>query len=164
MRGPGDLLRTVHAKAPTSAEPHHHAGGPFSALGLRYRLASECPGVRRTEEVLSSASEQTLQAMVGELRAEIRRAIDPSKAVLELERIEDLADDLNFEQRLDLLPSFAEALANTPAYAAYMVADRGGRLFLVARAKEPKGGWWCRASIRASDWGAGSCLTQLCGS
>ena len=92
-------------------------------------------GVRRTEEVLSSASAQTLQAMVGQLRAEIGRAIDPSKAVLELERIEDLADDLNFEQRLDLLPLFAEALAVTPANSAYMVADRGGHLFLVARAK-----------------------------
>lgn len=97
-------------------------------------------GVRRTEQVLSSASEQTLRAMVGQLRAQIRGAIDPSKAVLELERIEDLADGLNFEQRLDLLPSFAKALAETPAYSAYMVADRGGHLFLVARAKEPKGG------------------------
>jgi len=96
-------------------------------------------GVRRTEQVLSSASEQTLQALVGELRAQLGLALDPAKAVLELERIEDLAGDRSFAQRLVLLPRFAEALAYTPAYAAYLVADRGGRFFLVARLRGRQG-------------------------
>ncbi len=111
----------------------------FLPLVLGTGLLVSALGVRRTEQVLSSASTQTLQALVGELRARIGRAIDPAKAVLELERIEDLADDRSFAQRLVLVPRFAEALANTPAYSAYLVADRGGGLFLVARASGPQG-------------------------
>ena len=113
--------------------------GLFLPLVCGTGLLVSALGVRRTEEVLSSASEQTLQALVGELRAQLGRALDPAKAVLELERIEDLADDRSFAQRLALLPRFAEALANTPSYAAYLVADRGGRFFLVARVRDGQG-------------------------
>lgn len=113
--------------------------GLFLPLVCGTGLLVSALGVRRTEEVLSSASTQTLQAMVGELRARIGNALDPGKALLELERINDLADDRSFEQRLAVLPTFAEALANTPTFASYLVADRNGSLFMVARAQGLKG-------------------------
>lgn len=96
-------------------------------------------GVRHTEAVISSASTQTLQALVGELRAQIGRAIDPATALLELRRMQELAEDRTLSQRLALLPDFADALAKAPTFAAYQMAGRQGDLFVVARAMGPRG-------------------------
>ncbi|WP_411867914.1 HD domain-containing phosphohydrolase [Vulcanococcus limneticus] len=96
-------------------------------------------GVQHTAQVISSASTQTLRALVGELRAQIGRAIDPATALLELRRMQELAEDRSLSQRLALLPSFADALAKSPTFTAYQVAGRRDDLFIVARAMGPRG-------------------------
>ncbi|MFN9129967.1 MAG: HD domain-containing phosphohydrolase [bacterium] len=96
-------------------------------------------GVQHTAQVISSASTQTLRALVGELRAQIGRAIDPATALLELRRMQELAEDRSLSQRLALLPSFADALARSPTFTAYQMAGRQDDLFIVARAMGPRG-------------------------
>jgi hypothetical protein len=117
-------------------------------------------GVRHTEAVISSASTQTLRALVGELRAQIGRAIDPATALLELRRMQELAEDRTLSQRLALLPDFADALAKAPPSrpTRWRVARvtcswwrgpwvPGARCSL---AFPPVRRWWCWPSNRAS--------------
>jgi len=96
-------------------------------------------GVRRTEEVLAMATEQSLETLAMDLRNRIRSALDPGLVTVELERLQDLAGGRSTAQRLALLPQLTLALSSSRTVAAFLVASPDGSLFVVANAHWPSG-------------------------
>jgi len=88
---------------------------------------------RRTSQLLTDASEQTLQAMVGDLRANWERVVDPRLVRMDLELLADVAAGGGPTAWRRHLPRFQEALANTPVVAAYSVGLPDGSFLRVER-------------------------------
>ncbi len=96
-------------------------------------------GYRRSSAMLSSASNQMLQALGGQLQGAMASALDPQRASLELERLQSLAGRTSLAERLKALPEVRQALAQTPNLRAYFIGFADGQCFVVARATDAVG-------------------------
>ena len=94
---------------------------------------------RRTSQLLTDASEATLQAMVSDLRASWARQVDPRFVVMDLELLAEAAQAGNYRWR-STLPHLRDALRLTPNVAAYLVGLRDGSYLRVARLPNVNGG------------------------
>jgi len=96
-------------------------------------------GYRRSTAMLISAGDQTLQALGGQLDAALAAALDPQRTTLELDRLQAVAELPGLAARLEALPLFEQALAQTPNLRAYFIGTADGQCFLVARARDAVG-------------------------
>ncbi|MFM7312024.1 MAG: hypothetical protein ACKO0M_02465, partial [Cyanobium sp.] len=94
---------------------------------------------RRTGQLLTQVSEQTLRAMVGDLRANWQRVVDPRLVRSDLDLLADAADDRDPASWRGHLPRFQQALINTPVVAAYSVGLADGSFLRVERLSRPEG-------------------------
>ncbi len=96
-------------------------------------------GYRRSSAMLSSASDQMLQALGGQLQVSMASALDPQRVRLELDRLQSLAGRHSLAERLADLPQVQQALAQTPNLRAYFIGYADGQSFMVARASDAVG-------------------------
>lgn len=94
---------------------------------------------RHMAQLLTAASEETLDAMVGDLRANWARVVDPRFVLMDLELLADAASGQGHSTWRSQLPRFQQVLANTPAVAAYSVGRNDGSFLRVERLPRPQG-------------------------
>lgn len=90
-------------------------------------------GSQRMKRMLTDASQATLQARAGELRANWALRVDPRVVILDLERLSGLAGADTPAQWRAALPQFQQALERTPVVHAYYIGRSDGSLLRVSR-------------------------------
>ena len=94
---------------------------------------------RHMAQLLTAASEDTLNAMVGDLRANWARVVDPRFVLMDLELLADAAGGQRHSNWRSQLPRFQQVLANTPVVMAYSVGRNDGSFLRVERLPQPQG-------------------------
>ncbi|MFU8884078.1 MAG: HD domain-containing phosphohydrolase [Cyanobacteriota bacterium] len=96
-------------------------------------------GSQRSAQLLASARQETLEALVGDLRSQWASRIDARLPEAGLDLLVELAGNQSRQQWLATLPLMQQLLERTPTLKAYYLARADGSLFRVVRVRESDG-------------------------
>lgn len=110
---------------------HVHISAMLTLLMLLIGVLLGLFNYRQASQIILGSSHQLFERIEREVRLDLQDTYQPIRNVLSLLALADPGQGANLEQRLKLLPSFNQALADNANLASLFIGDQQGDFFMV---------------------------------